>query len=93
MAIIVPLGTSSYQVFVDSVVQARATATAQAWLQGSDYRVVAVTLVEDAVRIVVTGQGPLPDTAALEAGHEGDLHGRDLVLEIVPQQRVVLPGR
>ncbi len=93
MAIIVPLGTSSYQVFVDSVVQARATETVQDWLQGSEYRVVAVTLVEDAVRIVVTGQGTLPDTATLQAGHGGELYGRDLVLEIVPQQRVVIPGR
>jgi hypothetical protein len=89
----VPLGTSSYQVFVDSVVQARATAMAQGWLQGSEYRVVTVTLVEDAVRIVVTGQGPMPDAAELEAGHEGELYGRDLVLEIVPQQRVLIPGR
>jgi uncharacterized membrane protein len=93
VAIIVPLGTSSYQVFVDSVVQARATATVQQWLQGSEYRVVAVTLDEDAVRVVVTGQGPVPDTAALTTGHEGELNGRDLVLEIVPQQRVVIPGR
>jgi len=93
VAIIVPLGTSSYEVFVDSVVQARATATVQQWLQGSEYRVVAVTLDEDAVRVVVTGQGPVPDTAALTTGHEGELNGRDLVLEIVPQQRVVIPGR
>jgi len=41
----------------------------------------------------VTGQGPVPDTAALTTGHEGELNGRDLVLEIVPQQRVVIPGR
>jgi hypothetical protein len=65
----------------------------QQWLQGSEYRVVEVNLVEDAVRVVVTGQGALPDTAALEAAPGGELYGRDLVLEIVPQQRVVIPGR
>lgn len=92
LAIIVPLGTSSYRVFVDSVVQARATAAVQDWLKGSDYRFVTATTLDDAVRIVVTGQGAMPDPAALQAEIKGQLYGRGLVLETVPQQRVVLPG-
>lgn len=92
LAIIVPLGTSSYRVFVDSVVQARATAAVHDWLKGSDYRFVTATTLDDAVRIVVTGQGAMPDPAALQAEIKGQLYGRSLVLETVPQQRVVLPG-
>lgn len=92
-AIIVPLGISSYQVFVDSVVQASATATVQDWLLGSEYRLVDVTTIEDTVRIVVTGQGALPDPAALHADLKDQLHGRSLILETVPQQRIVLPIR
>ncbi|MCC6498278.1 MAG: DUF389 domain-containing protein [Propionibacteriaceae bacterium] len=92
-AIIVPLGISSYQVFVDSVVQASATATVQDWLLGSEYRLVDVTTIEDSVRIVVTGQGALPDPAALHADLKDQLHGRSLILETVPQQRIVLPIR
>lgn len=92
VAIIVPLGTSSYQVFVDTVVQSRATAAVQNWLAGSEYRFVTATTIDAAVRIVITGQGAMPDTARLQAALKGELYGRSLVLETVPQQRVVLPG-
>jgi uncharacterized hydrophobic protein (TIGR00271 family) len=93
IAIIAPLGTSSYQVFIDSVVQARAAAAVETWLQGSQYRLVTVTTNEDAAKVVITGQGPTPDTVALQAEITGELYGRSLILEIVPQQRVILPGR
>lgn len=93
LAIIVPLGTSSYQVFFDSVAQARTTATVQDWLEGSEYRLVTVTAIGDAVRVVATGQGTVPDTAALQARLDGQLYGRSVILEIVPQQRIVLAAR
>lgn len=92
LAIIVPLGASSYDVVVDSLVQARATSAVQGWLVGSDYRFVTATPTNDTVRVVVTGQGALPDTAALRAAVKGQLYGRTLTLEAVPQQHVVLPG-
>ncbi|HSN44073.1 MAG TPA: DUF389 domain-containing protein [Propionibacteriaceae bacterium] len=93
VVILVPLGTSSYQVIATSVVQARVTSAVNDWLDGSEFRLVSTDTVDGGVRIVLTGPGEMPDTAALEATLAEQLDGRSLIIEAVPQERLLIPGR
>lgn len=91
--IMVPLGTGSYGVIADTVAQGQVAAAVDSWLEGSEFRVVSADSADEEVRVVVTGPGELPDTAELEEALAEQLDGRSLIIESVPQERVVVQGR
>ncbi len=87
LLIMVPLGLSSLQVYTTQGAE-QATATAvTAWLEGSEYEFVSATTVNDAVAVVVTGSGTLPDRAALKESLRGKVFGMPVQVEVLGSTR------
>lgn len=84
--IIVPLAATSYSVAVDSIISGQVGAAADAWLAGTSYRVVSVETGGDEVRLVIVGAGERPGVQALKSRLDGQLQGRDIVIETVPER-------
>jgi len=86
IAILVPLGTTSYTVITDSLAEQRASDATQRWLEGTEYRFVSAKAGDD-VQVVVAGNGTLPPLATLSKSLQGRLFGMPVTLEVVPQTR------
>ena len=85
--VIIPLSTTSYNTIQKTVAEGRAVGITNAWLKDSDYRLISVSSGNNAVRIVVTGQGKLPLQQDLQDALRGQLFELPVTLEIVPQNR------
>lgn len=87
LVIAVPLGYTSLLSIVGNVSQSRAMDAAELWVQGTEYRVAEVEVGDETVRIVVAGQGSLPPQQELEDALRGQLFGKPVSLEVVPETR------
>jgi uncharacterized hydrophobic protein (TIGR00271 family) len=85
--IIIPLAGTTYGVVQDSFVEQRAATATREWLTGSDYRLIAVTSGDEAVRIIISGFGDLPPDETLQDALRGRLFQLPVVMEVVPQTR------
>ncbi len=90
IVIFVPLAVTSFTTVVKSFVEQRTTTAAKTWLKGSEYRFVSVTAGDGDVRLVVAGQGILPEQRRLQDAVRGQLYDWPLTLEVVPETRTVL---
>jgi uncharacterized hydrophobic protein (TIGR00271 family) len=88
--IIVPLAAASYTSIRSSVSEQRAASAAETWLADHNYRVVSTTAGIDEVRIIITGEGVLPPQEELQDALRGSLAGAPLIVEVVPQTRIML---
>jgi uncharacterized hydrophobic protein (TIGR00271 family) len=83
LIITVPLAQQTYRVATSNIAEKRASDATKAWLAGTGYRLVSVT-TDGELRIVVSGQGPLPSTTLLERGLKGRLFGMHVAIEALP---------
>jgi hypothetical protein len=90
VALLVPLGLTSYRIALDSTLEASLREETRAWLQGSDYELVAVDADDAEVDIVIDGSGPVPSVEPLYASIEGVRSGLRVELRIIPVERVEL---
>lgn len=87
LLIVIPLAATSYSVAVAHITQARVSAAADRWLSGFSYRVVAVTADDGVVRLTIVGSGERPRTELLENSLQGQLFGKNVIVETVPENR------
>jgi len=92
IAILIPLGATSYTVITNSLAEQRAADATKTWLSGSDYRFVSAK-AGDEMLVVVAGSGGLPARAALKESLQGKLYGMPVTLEVVPQTREHFPTK
>ncbi len=86
--IIVPLAATSLSSIINTLIDQRSTEAATAWLEGSDFRLVSVEVVDDRLRIVVAGQGGLPSSQPLQEALRGRVFDMPITLEVVPETRI-----
>ncbi|NTU71255.1 MAG: DUF389 domain-containing protein [Coriobacteriia bacterium] len=89
VVISVPLGYQTYQVARTNISESRVHDAADAWLAGTDFRVLAVS-AEDDILLSVSGMGKLPSTAPLQASLMGKLGGRPVTVEYHPSETVIV---
>jgi uncharacterized hydrophobic protein (TIGR00271 family) len=87
LVIMVPLGYSSLKVFANQGAEQAGTTATKAWIAGSNYEFVSATADDQSLAIVVSGWGPLPERAALEASLKGKTHGKSVRVEALSSQR------
>jgi uncharacterized hydrophobic protein (TIGR00271 family) len=87
--IALPLGAQSFFTWVEQSVTGKAGDLTEAWLEGSDYRLVSAEIdaVEQSVRVVVEGSGQVPAIDDLQQALAGELFGAEVLLEVVPAER------
>ena len=89
----IPLGLSSARFNSDSIRSADVTAVAEPWASAAGWQVVRVDTTEDAVVVRAVGPLPAPDPETLrDALDENGLQSVDVRLELVPEERIDLPG-
>jgi uncharacterized hydrophobic protein (TIGR00271 family) len=94
LAIMLPLVFTSEGILASAARQSTAQRTTEAWLEDSpDLSLNKVTVRTNAVDVVITGEGDVPDVGLLEAALEDALTDVDVVLtvEYFPSVRLV-PG-
>jgi uncharacterized hydrophobic protein (TIGR00271 family) len=89
LIITVPLGATSYQSLQDRIIEQRIKSAADNWVAGTEYRVVS-TNVKPQLRIVIAGKGEKPDQAVFQQMVEGQLFGRDINVDYVPEEVVTV---
>jgi uncharacterized hydrophobic protein (TIGR00271 family) len=88
LVIVIPLAAHSVVSISTHIAEGRSTDAADAWLQGSSYRLVSTEVVDGRLRIVVAGEGPLPPQGELEDALRGEVFDLPVTLEVVPERRV-----
>jgi uncharacterized hydrophobic protein (TIGR00271 family) len=86
LVVAVPLSAQSFKAWLVNEVENRASAATTAWLAGSDYRLVSAK-TDGEMKIVIAGQGSLPDTAKLQQSLRGQLFEQPVTLEVLPEQQ------
>ncbi len=83
--IIIPLSLTSYTLFVNNSIKAQVYSLSNDWLAGSNHRLISVETetADKSVKIVVLGEGQIPDITLLEEQVRGVLFGRPLRVEAV----------
>jgi len=84
VVILVPLGVSSARVLLSHQLESRVAEKTEAWLDGSEYRLVSAKAEDGSVNVVVSGSGDLPPEAALQTSLKGNVLGYVVNLEAVP---------
>lgn len=92
LTVCVPLGIQGRQVALANIAEQRVSTAAEVWLQGSDYRVVAVQAGEP-ILLRVSGNGELPPIERLSGVLKGTLWGAPVRLEVEPARVVVIETR
>jgi uncharacterized hydrophobic protein (TIGR00271 family) len=93
LVIAVPLGLATYALTRESQQLSSVGAAAKDWVRGTDWLIVDVLRHERDITVVATGPMPAPDTGALrEALDANGLGGVDVVVRLVPEERVDLLG-
>lgn len=85
--IVIPLAATSFSSIVNTIIDQRSTEAVTEWLEGSDFRLESVEVVDDRLRIVVAGQGGLPSQRPLQEALRGRVFGKPITLEVVPETR------
>lgn len=88
VVIVVPLAATSLSSIINTIIDQRSTDAATEWLEGSDFRLVSVEVVDDRVRIVVAGQGDLPSSQPLQEALRDRVFDMPITLEVVPETRI-----
>ena len=83
IAILVPLVAHSVNVASNFRVESDAQQAASTWVDGTGYQLASVTTKGDLVTVVITGQGKVPDEAALAAALDAHHPGTQVVVEVV----------
>jgi uncharacterized hydrophobic protein (TIGR00271 family) len=86
LVIATPLAFNSFRIYQDSVAESRASAATKSWIADSGYEYVSTTAKDEAVRIVIVGEGTLPPEAELQADLTGRLFGMKVQVEALPSQ-------
>jgi uncharacterized hydrophobic protein (TIGR00271 family) len=93
LVIAVPLGLATYALTRESQQLSSVGAVAKDWVRGTDWLIVDVLSLEREVTVVATGPLPAPDTAVLRAALDAAGYaGLDVLVRLVPEERVVLEG-
>ena len=93
LVIAVPLGLATYALTRESQQLSSVGAVAKDWVRGTDWLIVDVLTLEREVTVVATGPSPAPDTGALRAALDAaGFAGLDVLVRLVPEERVVLEG-
>ena len=94
LVLIVPLAITSIQITRDTLNREYVAPVADRWARESGWKILSVTSSEAGVDVQVSGGYPEPNPQLLEkdlvAAGLGKVH---VVLELVPSQRIQLPGR
>jgi len=93
LLISIPLGIESLTVFRQNAAEGRAAEGTRTWLRGSDYRYVSATATDQAVTIVVVGEGTLPPEDGLRNLLTGRLFGKQVLVEAVPSHALAFETR
>jgi uncharacterized hydrophobic protein (TIGR00271 family) len=89
----IPLTESARRITTESLQRADAETAATAWAEPAGWRLLAVDADRVGIRIRAAGRLPSPDPAELRTAlDEQGLDGVDVVVELVPEERVELPG-
>ena len=93
IALVIPLTASTRRITTETLQRSDAEEAATAWADPAGWEVITVDADRVGIRIRAAGPLPAPDPADLRAALDGKgLDGVDVVVELVPQQRVELPG-
>ncbi len=87
-----PLSFTSHSLFVSNSIKADVYSLSNDWLTGSDYRIISINTetADKTVKIIVLGEGELPDITLLEEQVRGRLFGRPLRLETVQSNSYII---
>ena len=89
----IPLTESARRITRESLQRSDAETVATAWVEPAGWRLLAVDADRVGIRIRAAGALPSPDPAELRTAlDEHGLDGVDVVVELVPEERVELPG-
>lgn len=85
-----PLGFQSLLTWAEHSVVGTTTRATKAWLEDTEYTLVSVDLDETlgGIDVVIKGSGELPDEETLIEALKGEVLGLDVVLEVIPAERV-----
>jgi uncharacterized hydrophobic protein (TIGR00271 family) len=90
----IPLNLTTGQIVAESLRRTDAERAATAWAEPTGWRVVSVEADRAGLRIRAAGPLPSPDPQALRVALDKEgLDGVDVVVELVPEERVDLPAR
>jgi hypothetical protein len=89
----VPLSVSSEQIATESIRRSDVAAVAKAWAASRGWSVESVETTHDGIEVKATGPLPSPDPTRLRRELDtARLSSVDVVLELVPSERVELDG-
>ena len=93
IVIALPLGASTKQSISDSLRRSDVTAVAEAWAKPSHWEIVNVDTAENGIVVRAIGPLPAPEPKALRSAlDQKGMKGVDVRLELLPLDRVDLPG-
>ncbi|MGZ4380860.1 MAG: DUF389 domain-containing protein [Gaiellaceae bacterium] len=93
IVIALPLGASTKQSISDSLRRSDVTTVAEAWAKPGNWEIVNVDTAETGIVVRAIGPLPAPDPRALRSALDAKgLKGVDVRLELLPLDRVDLPG-
>ncbi len=93
VAVSVPLAATTVRVTSDSVRRAEVADVARGWAEPEGWQIAAVDASEGAMVVRAVGPLPSPDPDALRTAlDDAGLAGVSIRLELVPEERVELPG-
>ncbi|MGM0689175.1 MAG: DUF389 domain-containing protein [Bacillota bacterium] len=83
--IMIPLSLTSYSLFVSNSIKARVYSLSNDWLAGSGYRIIDINTetADKSVKMVILGEGELPNLDLLKEQSRGKLFGRPLRIETI----------
>jgi len=94
IVLMIPLGVSSAKITRDTLDRENVTPVAEKWAHAAQWQIVSVTSSEAGVDVKASGGLPEPSPQQLrkdlDAAGLGTVH---VVLELVPSERIELPGR
>jgi len=93
LVLVIPLTASTRRITTESIQRSDAEAAATAWADPSGWHIVTVDADRAGIRIRAAGPLPSPDPAGLRAAlDDHGLDDVDVVVELVPEERIELPG-
>ena len=93
LVLVIPLTASTRRITSESRQRSDAEAAATAWADPSGWHIVTVDADRAGIRIRAAGPLPSPDPAGLRAAlDDHGLDDVDVVVELVPEERIELPG-
>ncbi|HRV92665.1 MAG TPA: TIGR00341 family protein [Anaerolineae bacterium] len=91
LLVAIPLGSTSYKVAQDTLVELRTQQFMQQWLAGTKYETTRVKADGDQVEIVVNGSGPPPPFPDSSSNVPSELNGYELEFRVMPSEVYYYP--